>query len=303
MDLRMSDQRMALNSDQSKVSALYLQRVNYILQKTELLVGRSDLTGKIAFVGEEVENLIRTTIEEVTPPWMRVTSGYIISDDGKTLSPNCDLLVVDNKFPTVAVIEKDKIEIVAASSVCAVFEVKRTLTKKIFISAQDQLKKIIDAVGLRKDDDTSTSPFVKVSTAPGNAAATWTWGYHSNPMFCILSLAHEEEVREHLVTELEKNPWMRFDLVWSLSGLSVMTQQNNHLRPIPVRKADYSWESNPETSGSISPWNLNAGIASEKIFHRCRSFIFAYLSGCSAKDYSQDIINSCYMYPKALGME
>lgn len=208
---------------------VHLRYSEYIRAKSYVI---HQYVQNIAVSGAGVETEVRAVLRSILPDRFRVTSGYIVSAESKNVeprvSPQVDILIVDTLVPhSLWVVDRDQgVEIVPREAVVGIIEVKSTLSPASVLSSIRHLRKIVDEVDIRKDDNTGFMPGGMV------AGMGLLSPYRGNPIIGVIGLgadtsfaaAPSDEVLNALTAATEGSS-RRFviDFVLSLSGIFVAT--------------------------------------------------------------------------------
>ena len=170
---------------------VYQKKIDYIIHKSALF--NKNFIHNIKQSGDNVEVEIRNIFRQFLPNRYRVTSGYIVSavnkNDPVLVSPQIDMIIVDTLVPhsIFSLDEASDVEVVPLESVLGIFEIKRTLTKKVLKESIEQIKSTIKELRLDKNCKDMYLPG-GVLIKPGLAG-----GYPSNPMLGIISILETKQ--------------------------------------------------------------------------------------------------------------
>lgn len=201
--------------------ALIQRQSALLLQKP-----REGFNGELKTAGSIVENYVKGLLQGHLPHGYRICSGYIATTDTIRGVENLiqhDIIIVDERVPSLYRFGVGDIEVVAAEAVCGIVEVKRTLTKATLSAAIEQLsktKKILDDY-----DDGVKSKNKAMNNAVG---VTLSVASHA-PMYAIIALDAVKEITETAYFDGEVVPAIRdfLDMIWAPSApfLSVVQWQ------------------------------------------------------------------------------
>ncbi len=213
------------------------------------------------------------------PARFRVTHGYIISSisahEEPSLSPQIDLIIVDELVMNkIFILDKENgMEIVPVEAVVGVFEIKRTLHQKSYDDAVSHLKKIIDSVRIRKDDEAHYFPGGILSN--NSNGFTIQTNIHSNPFIGVISLDHNiEDMRK--ISDIKSDI---IDSIISFSGMAILNCDDN--------KTKFKWyniKKNPVPSIFFD----NTTIMQSGIISRSFGYLLGYLTSCSGRIINVD---------------
>lgn len=191
--------------------------VELIKKQSELLLQkRSDgFNGELKTSGFLVESYIKELLKKHIPGGYRICSGYIVTPDTINGQDNLiqhDIIVVDERVAPIYVFGVGDIEVVAAESVCAVFEIKRSLTKSVLKNAIAHLKKTKELLD-------SYDNGLKSKNAPNNVAGPALNPSTAAPMYGIISLDADEEITIKFVeNEVRDNVIDFLDIIWAIAA-------------------------------------------------------------------------------------
>ncbi len=163
-----------------------------------------------------VESYVKELIKKHIPENYRVCSGYIATTETINSEDNLlqhDLIIVDNRIPSIYKFGISDIEIVAAESVCGIIEIKRTLNEKIIkeaISHLERTYKILEGYdnGIKSkiNKHNLVSPLLGTSTL--------------SPMYAIIGLDYTEispKKMDSFEKVIDKKIVKFVDLIWGIS--------------------------------------------------------------------------------------
>lgn len=193
--------------------------VSLIRNQSELLLQKKKFgqNGELKTSGYLIENYVKELIKKNMPENYRVCSGYIATTETINSSDNLlqhDLIIVDNRIPSLYKFGVSDIEIVSAESVCAVIEIKRTLNKKIINEAVTHLKKTYDI--LEKYDSGIKSKLSKNDIM----SSQLTPSTHA-PFYAIIGLDCTPISGKTLVkleSVIDENVIEFIDMIWAISS-------------------------------------------------------------------------------------
>lgn len=211
-------------------------------QSALLLQQRQDgFNGEMKTAGAIVENFVKGLLGDHLPHGYRICSGYIATSatlQGEDNLIQHDIIVVDDRVPSLYKFGVSDIEVVPAEAVCAVVEVKRTLTKQTFSAALDSLratKQILDGYdnGLKSKDK------------PMNNACGVTLSVATHaPIYAIVALDALKEVGDIDFLQSTVTPAILefLDLVWApsapfLAGLQWEARSGTGPKVLPLNTA------------------------------------------------------------------
>lgn len=231
--------------------------------------------------GEEIEYAIRELMQSIIPDRFKVTHGYIayVENNKKEpmISPQCDLIIVDTLVPhKLFIVDSTKeTEVVPQEAVVGIFEIKRTLTKKIFKDACKQIFSILNSIKISKEN--------KENYLPGGVHSnSLNTSIRNNPIIGILSLEGINNIEKlcfKWLNELNKDQKLPpLDIISCFQKLLIVTAKedvNKQLIPTPIRcRVD-----------DIKFTYLRIQGDNENGFYLSRTigFILAYLMGVSGR--------------------
>jgi hypothetical protein len=179
-----------------------------------LLKRKSSFTGELHSSGAMIENYIKALLKPHLPLGYRLCSGYIATANNFSDASNHqqhDIIIVDDRVPSIYKFGISDIEIVPAEAVCAVFEVKRELTKETVRDAMAHLEK---TYLLLEEYDNG----VKSKTRSHNSLASPTLSIASAaPIYGIIGLDADEKITQpdFFLPEVAPNISKFLDLIWA----------------------------------------------------------------------------------------
>lgn len=184
-------------------------------QSALLLLKRQDgFNGELKTSGSIIEVFVKGLIERHLPHGYRICTGYIATSDTINSQANLsqhDLIVVDARVAPLYKFGVGDIEVVPAEAVCAVFEVKRNLTKNSLRSAVDHLKsirEIIEKYDPRKAKNSGENSFFGQNLSIASAA----------PIYGVIALGAEKEIIEtDFLSQIAGDMREFLDIVWAPS--------------------------------------------------------------------------------------
>lgn len=199
------------------IQNIYDAEIELIIHQSSILLQKRShgLGGEMKTSGTIVENYIKETIKKHIPNGYRVCSGYIATSDNIIDNANLvqhDIIIVDERIPSIYKFQVSDIEIVPAEAVCGVLEIKRTLTRDSIKSATDHLKKtklILDSyqdgVKSKKSRDNANSPINSIASLA--------------PIYAIIGLRAEKHKLEidYIEQTFKEDIFNFLDLIWSFS--------------------------------------------------------------------------------------
>lgn len=182
---------------------MYLEDISYFASQS---IKNPDECGQLVELG------MRKFLKEVIGQRFKITHGYIYSSTTEKRSSQIDIIITDtlvtHSFKRFDYL--DGLEIVPIEAVVAIFEIKRTLSKQTLLNATNSLKKIIEDLGLSKQNDKNYLP--GGIELKGSNGISLKIEKYSNPMVGIIALKHEGDS-----TVLKKElPWF-MDIVFSFN--------------------------------------------------------------------------------------
>ncbi len=208
---------------------LNLKYLDYLLAKSYF---SHQYLKNIKLSGDQVESEFREIFSKLLPNRYKVTHGYIAfassKDQEPILSPQIDMIIVDTLVPhSIIMMDDTGMELVPLESVVGIFEIKRTITPKIFKESLLHLYNIQSTLGIDKTNSQTYFP----------TGIKGLGVQYSNPIIGILSLDHERSkslegygkkygtVMDNLITQ-QKMPDL--DIWGSLGHLIMATCQINN---------------------------------------------------------------------------
>ena len=190
--------------------------IQLVRQQSALLLQKKldGFNGELKSSGSIVEVFVKGLVERHLPHGYRMCSGYIATSDTINSQANLsqhDLIVVDARVAPLYKFGVGDIEVVPAEAVCAVFEVKRTLTKNSLRSAVDHLKsirEIIEKYDPRKAKKSGANSFFGPNLSIASAA----------PIYGVIALDAEKEIAEtEFFSQIAGEMREFLDIVWAPS--------------------------------------------------------------------------------------
>ncbi|PHI18014.1 hypothetical protein CEQ90_20150 [Lewinellaceae bacterium SD302] len=190
--------------------------------------------------GQAVEIGFKKFLKKVLPSWVGITRGVIFDKDGIDQSQEIDIILFDNRHFSGLVIQNsdiDSISLISIDTVIGVISVKKTLDKKAFVDAVENIKSVYD---LKRSDI--------INTLPNNLKLTGSLtigeGINYNKIFSCIVAATDKVCGEKIIDEnnpnekgivkfesLLKNEIIKgypVDLVYTIDGLfSYMSKYNS----------------------------------------------------------------------------
>lgn len=199
------------------IQEVYDSEVELIKKQSSLLLQRKSegFNGELKTSGLIVENYIKEIIKKHIPNGYRICSGYIATTESIRNTDNLaqyDLIIVDDRIPPIYKFGVSDIEIVAAESVCGIFEIKRTLTQKSLINSIEHLKELKKTLDGYRDG-------IKSKAAQNNAAGPTMSLATCSPIYAIITLGADkvEITPEYIKSVCEKEVEDFLDIIWSMS--------------------------------------------------------------------------------------
>ena len=199
------------------IQEVYDSEIDLITKQSSLLLlGRSNsFTGELKTSGLIVENYIKGIISKHIPRGYRVCSGYIATSESILDTDNLsqhDLIIVDERTPSLYKFGVSDIEIVPAESVCGIIEIKRTLTTKSITNAIEHIDKTKELLKAYNDG-------IKSKNAKDNIAGPTMGVATHSPLYAIIGLGiKDDEVTKDFIQDNLVGSMHEFiDLIWSLS--------------------------------------------------------------------------------------
>jgi len=252
---------------------LHIKYTDYLLTKSYL---SHQSVKNINLSGSEIENEIRFLFKSILPERFKVTHGYILSAKDNISEPiisnQVDMMIVDTLVPhKIFTLDKENgMEIVPVESVVGVFEIKRTLNKESLKLALNQLRKIIERVGIRKDDGTHYLP-------GGLKCSGLSSGIYSNPILGILTLDYDLK-NEADTLELIAKMNLRLDMVASLNGLLIAPCDDPNEKSV----ANFRIENIRKEEGYYAYLDKKT-VYETGVLSRIFGCVLAYLANCSGR--------------------
>ena len=227
------------------IQSVYDAEIILIQKQSALLLQNktNGFNGELKTAGAITENYIKGLLQNHLPNGYRICSGYIATSESISNTKNLiqhDIIIVDDRIPSLYKFGVSDIEIIAAEAVCGVIEVKRTLTKKSLSAAIHHLeitKNTIDAYDQGvKSKDKSANGF------NGNL-------YYSTeaPLYAyaVIGLDAQKEITETEFLEAEVIPAVNsfIDLIWSpaapyIIGLEIRSGDQRRMAYTASRKQE-----------------------------------------------------------------
>lgn len=200
-----------------ELHSIQLRELDAVIAESELLLQKTGgLDGELKSSGVICEQFIQQlAIEHFVPSYFRVVSGYIATPEllsQKSNLPQCDLLIVDGRFPPILRFSKFGIEVVPKEAVAGILEVKRTLTQKSFGDALGHLNKVLTSIGYGVDHKVDTNL---------NLVNTHTLGAEFvsyKPLVGVVGLQADSDFLEKKGIEQIDELDSLVDFVWSIDG-------------------------------------------------------------------------------------
>lgn len=202
----------------------YIQDINdaeikLVKAQSEILLQKKadGLNGELKTSGTIIENYIKGILQKHIPKGYRICSGYIATNTSINDAENLiqhDIIIVDDSTPALYQFGISDIEIVAAESVCAIFEIKRTLTKKSIKSAIEHLKRTKDILDEYENGIKSKRKASVRAVASNFNAATRC------PLYGIIGLncTKESVTKDFIESDLHKYFTNFVDIIWAPSS-------------------------------------------------------------------------------------
>lgn len=190
-----------------------------------------------------------------------------------TVSPQIDAIIVDTLVPHSLWVVDDSsqgVEIVPREAVVGIIEVKRTLDVASVKSAVEHLGKIVNAVGIRKDDSVSLMPGGGVI---GNGL---TGPYRGNPLLGVIGLvakgSFETTPGHTLYTAITQSstPSLILDFALAMSGIFTATATPNTHNYEPLLVQD-------SLASAWAEASINTGTNGRVALAQGLGFIQAYI--------------------------
>ena len=194
---------------QSEVS-LIKEQSGILLQK------QSDgFNGELKTSGYLVESYIKDLLKKQIPGGYRLCSGYISTPNtinGDSNLTQHDIIIVDERVAPIYVFGVGDIEVVAAESVCGIFEIKRTLSKSALSDAIEHLKKtklLLDEYDAGCKSKENSNNLVGPAFNPSTAA----------PIYGIISLdANTNITKEYVAENVQSDVEDFIDIIWAIAA-------------------------------------------------------------------------------------
>lgn len=216
-----------------KIQEVYDAEIDLIIKQSSLLLQKmaNGFNGELKTSGAIVENYLKEIIRKHLPLGFRICSGYIATSESITDINNLiqhDIIIIDDRNPTLYKFGVGDIEIVQAESVCGVIEVKRTLTRKSLKDAIAQLENTKEAF------DSYNRGMKSKKQGPAT-------GHTSSPFYGIIGLSTIQDGKREPVNIKFINKTIKgkihdyIDMIWSLSDgfLLRFCVENNGCKRIP----------------------------------------------------------------------
>jgi len=190
--------------------------ITLIQKQSALLLQKKEngFDGELKTAGAIIENYVKGLLQKHIPNGYRICSGYIATTESIGNTENLrqhDIIIVDDRIPSLYKFGVSDIEVSAAEAVCGIVEVKRTLTKKSLSSAIKHLertKSILDQYdnGV-KSKDKSANNAVGITLSVATQA----------PLYAVIGLDALKEITEQEFFDSTVRPAVNnfVDLIWS----------------------------------------------------------------------------------------
>jgi len=217
------------------IQQIYNSEIDLIIKQSSILLQkRSDgFSGELKTSGAIVENYVKGIINKHIPSGYRVCSGYIATTETIFNTENLsqhDIIIVDEKIPSLYKFDVSDIEIIPAEAVCGIIEIKRTLNKKTLKDATEHLHKTKVILDKYKNGIKS-----KISQHNNNQLSKPKESF--SPIYAIISLQSEKEKlnKQYVFRYVLKDCSEFIDLIWSLSDGLLLTflKNKNGVNHIP----------------------------------------------------------------------
>lgn len=202
---------MARISDIIKVDEV---EANLVKKQSAILLQKKSegFNGELKTSGYIVENYIKEFLKKHVPNGYRICSGYIATTDTMNSSDNLlqhDIIIADNRIPSIYVFGIGDIEVVPAEAVCGIFEIKRTLNNTSAKVALDHLASTRAILDVYKEGLKSKTQ------AMNNAIGTSVNVASTAPIYGIIALdAAPDALTMQPLAEAVVN---FIDIVWAIS--------------------------------------------------------------------------------------
>lgn len=249
----------------NKIQKVYDAEIELVMAQSEILLQRKKggFSGELKSAGTIIENYVKGLLKSHLPSGYRICSGFISTATNSTDSNNLmqhDILIIDDRFPSIYMFSYSDIEVVAAESVVGIFEVKRTLSKKSLVSAINHLKETSSILARYKNGiksknttDNNVGPSMSMSTLA--------------PIYGIISLQRDEQIvsEEFLLEHVNDEISSFLDLIWSLTdGFSYRFQikddKSNYIPRHTSRNIDANYSINCTISQLTDPNEFGGGF-------------------------------------------
>ncbi|WP_295625890.1 DUF6602 domain-containing protein [uncultured Nitrosomonas sp.] len=176
---------------------------------------KNGFSGELKSSGAMIENYIKGILQKNIPGGYRICSGYIATPQTYHHSENLiqhDIIIVDERIPSLYKFGISDIEVVAAEAVCGVIEVKRTLSTRSLLSAVEHLK-----ITKKVFDEYDGGKKSKSRAIETNTLSYVLTGSTYTPFFAIIGLDADYEIfdKAYLEGKIQPEVFEFIDLIWS----------------------------------------------------------------------------------------
>jgi hypothetical protein len=231
-------------------------RASSLRSQAELLLAAKN----IRHSGTIIEDFIKDLFTQMFSSRFRITSGYIVSTTKNggdfLISPEVDLIILDTLVPNILFPQREfigKTEFVPKEAVVGIFQIKKTLNVPNIKKALENIKEIINSVGIVKSNpihyNLGGMPSNKIiKTRPDNRSRD---GYESalvpiqtnifaNPILGIIGLEQKERTKKQKDQKYKLDAENIIDLIFSFDGFIQVIEE---IGPAPLERVRYMHES------------------------------------------------------------
>lgn len=202
----------------NKIYEIYEAEADLVMKQSSILLqGKQySFNGELKTSGWIVENYIKELIKKHIPAGYRVCSGYVATSDNINNSENLlqhDIIVVDDRIPSIYKFSVGDIEVVPAEAVCGIFEIKRTLTEESAESAIEHLHKTYEVLENYREGIKSKHKALNNLVGATLSVATGA------PVYGIISLDSDKKYDKEKILKAGQE---FLDIVWSITTPELM---------------------------------------------------------------------------------
>ena len=202
----------------SKIFNIYKAEADLVKEQSSILLqGKQDsFNGELKTSGWIVENYIKELLKRHIPAGYRICSGYITTSDNINNPENLlqhDIIVIDDRIPSIYKFNAGDIEVVPAEAVCGIFEIKRTMTKEIAESAIEHLRKTYEVLEDYRDGIKSKKKACNHYAGPTLSEAS------TAPVYGIITLDSDQKYDKDMLLSAGQE---FLDIVWSITTPELM---------------------------------------------------------------------------------